>query len=277
VKTDTELVTVAGQRLRVAVSGSGRPLLLLNGIGGSLELWEPLVEKLDAEVIRFDAPGTGGSPVRKRPMSIPALANLTARLLDTLGYQEVDVLGMSLGGLTAEQLAISHPDRVRRLVLAVTNFGVGSFPGKLRAWRILVSPARYYIPGYYETHIRDFVGGRTGRDPDAAEAYAIMRRMHPPQPLGHLWQMTSAATWSTFPLLHRITAPTLVLAGDDDPLIPVINAGVLAWRIPNAQLHVVRGAGHLLVLDEADTVAPVIEDFLAQPASERGIATGTAD
>jgi poly(3-hydroxyalkanoate) depolymerase len=260
-----EYVGIGRQRIRVAVQGSGRPLLLINGIGANLDMWAPLVPALDAETIVYDAPGTGGSALPKLPLSVPQMAKLALRLLDTLGFQEVDVLGVSLGGVVAQQLALSAPKRVRRLVLASTTFGVGAVPGKFRAWATLLSPARYYVPGHYERHAPDFLGGRTGREPDLARSYGQVRRAQPPHVVGHAWQLLGGATWSTLPLLHRIRAQTLVLTGDDDPLVPPANARILNWRIPNSELKVFPGGGHLVIFDSVDEVAPVLNEFLQRP------------
>lgn len=257
-----EYATVGRHRLRISVMGTGRPLLLLNGIGANLEMWTPLRTALQAETIAVDMPGTGGSPAPLIPLTIPQLARLAGKLLDTLGYREVDVLGMSLGGVVAQQLAISAKKRVRRLVLGSTTWGLGLIPGRPRAWGTLLSPARYYVPGHYERRAPIFLGGRTGRDPAAARAYGETRRGQPPDLLGHVWQLLGGVTWSTLPFLHRITARTLVLTGDDDPLLPVLNGRVLAWRIPQAELRIVEGGGHLVLLDSVDEVAPILNRFL---------------
>ena len=266
--TATEFVKVGRSQLRVAVSGKGRPLLLLNGVGGNLEMWAPLVPALNAETIAYDAPGTGHSGTPWVPLPIPVLARQAVRLLDTLGFTTVDVLGISLGGVIAQQVAIRYPERVRRLVLASTTWGMPAYPGRISAWRTLLSPARYYLPGHYERRAADFLGGRIGRDPVLAHRYGETRRAHPPRPVGHLYQLCGGATWTNLPWLHRIQAPTLVLSGDDDPLVPLPNARILARLIPDTQLHVVRHGGHLVLLDSVDEVAPVLNEFLDGDQSE---------
>src|SRR3954469_10345167 len=124
-------VDVGCHRLRVHVSGTGSPLLLVMGLGGNLEMWQPLRDALpDLQLISFDTPGTGGSSTPSLPMSIPQHAALAARLLATLGYETVDVLGVSWGGVVAQQLAIAHRQRVRRLVLACTMAGATGWPAR---------------------------------------------------------------------------------------------------------------------------------------------------
>ena len=122
------ILTVGGRTIRVSVreGAPGRPpLLLCNGVGASLELFQPFVDALDPQrpVIRFDMPGIGGSPAPVVPYHLATLPSLLAGLLDQLGYEQADVLGISWGGGLAQQFALSRPDRVRRLVLVATGPG----------------------------------------------------------------------------------------------------------------------------------------------------------
>src|SRR5262245_6376210 len=117
-------IDVEGQPLRVAIQlghGDGKPLLLLNGLGANLELFQPFVDALDGlETIRVDLPGAGASPAPSRLLRFPDLARLVARMLDQLGYETVDVLGISWGGALAQQLALECRERCRRLILVST-------------------------------------------------------------------------------------------------------------------------------------------------------------
>src|SRR5690242_2646722 len=109
---------IAGRRIRVRLVGHGRPVLLLNGHGAHVAMWGPLEQTLEGfQLIEFDAPGTGGSRTPPYPISIPALASLAARVLDEVDVSTADVIGYSMGGMVAQQLAASQPQRVRRLVL----------------------------------------------------------------------------------------------------------------------------------------------------------------
>src|SRR5437870_12050829 len=127
-QAETRPITVSGQRLRVAIrkgDGTRTPLLLINGIGVNLEVLQPFVDALDPaiEVIRFDVPGTGGSPAPRIPYRFSAHARLVTQMLDQLGYQQVDVLGISWGGALAQQFAYQYPERCRRLILVSTGTG----------------------------------------------------------------------------------------------------------------------------------------------------------
>lgn len=260
-----EFVGIGRHRIKVSVQGHGRPLLLINGIGANLEMWNPLLPALDAETIVYDAPGTGESSMPTFPLSVPQMAKVAIRLLDTLGFDEVDVLGVSLGGVVAQQVALMAPKRVRRLILASTTWGVGAVPGRWRAWATLLSPARYYVAGHYERHAAEFLGGRTGREPELARNYGTVRRSTPPHPVGHAYQLMGGATWTNLPLLHRIKSPTLVVGGDDDPLVPPLNARIIHWCVPHSELKIFPGGGHLVIFDSVDEVAPVFNEFLQRP------------
>jgi len=256
------LVDVDGQRLNVATrDGEGTPLLLATGIGAHIEMWEPFARRLNGTpLIAFDAPGTGRSPAA--PLRMHALARLVSRLLDVLGHDRVDALGYSFGGALVQELAHRDPDRVRRLVLCATAPGLGSVPPKPVAGLLLLTPARYYHPALFRLTVPHIAGGRTRRDPSQLAAQADARLAHAPSPLGYAFQLYATAGWSSLPWLHRLRTPTLVVAGDDDPVIPLANARLMAHRIPDARLHVVRGGGHLFLLDEPESAVGEIQGFL---------------
>ena len=110
-------------------------------------------------------------------------------------------------------------------------------------------------------------GGRTKREPALLERQANARLTHPPDALGYAFQLYAVSGWSSLPWLHRIGQPTLILAGDDDPIIPLANARLMARRMPAARLRVVRGGGHLFLLDQPETVAGDIGAFLDEDRS----------
>lgn len=259
-------IDVGAQRLRIAIrpgSGEGPPLLLCNGIGASLELIEPLVAALDGvETIAFDAPGAGGSPRPILPYRFWNLACLVARLLDQLGYREVDALGVSWGGGLAQQFAIQYPSRCRKLILAATSAGALMIPGKPSVIRKLLSPRRYFDPSYLARIAPEIYGGEYRHNPDLARSYAHEHQARQPDWLGYYYQLFAALGWTSLPWLPLLRQPTLVLAGSDDPISPVINARILASLIPQAQLHIVN-SGHLFLVTRAQEVAPVIKQFLA--------------
>ena len=260
-------IAVGDQQLRVAVrpgDGTRTPLVLANGIGASLELLQPFVDHLDPviEVVRFDAPGVGGSPLPRTPYRLPRLARLLARLLDQLGYGTVDLLGISWGGGLAQQFALSQRDRCRRLVLVATGTGMLMVPGRPKVLARMATPRRYLDPGYAERIAADLYGGTIRVDPGRARALLHGRtRMGPRR--GYLYQLAAGAGWTSLPLLPWIRQPTLLLAGDDDPIIPLVNAHIMRRLLPHAELHVYHG-GHLGLLTEAAELAPLVDRFLTR-------------
>lgn len=260
---DTEILQHAGHSIRVSATGTGDALLLIMGLGGNLDMWQPLIDHLPGRrIIRFDAPGTGLSSTPWTTVSVPALAELAVAVLDRFEEPLADVLGYSYGGLVAQQLAFQHGSRVRRLVLAATNYGAASVPGRPDAAMELASPWRYFMPSHFHQTAEAVYGGLVGQDAEVRAALLQTRTQHPPSPYGYALQLLSGASWSALPILGRIRHPTLVLAGDQDPLVPLANAEVLARTIPQATLHVLEGAGHLLLLDEPHRAAPPIHSFL---------------
>ena len=258
-------IDVGAQRLRIGIrpgNGGEPPLLLCNGIGASIELVEPFIAALDGvETIVFDAPGVGGSPRPALPYRFWNLACLVVRLLDQLGYLEVDALGVSWGGGLAQQFAIQHPSRCRKLILAATSAGALMIPGRPSIISKLLSPRRYLDPSYLARIAPEIYGGEYRHNPDLARSYAYERQAGQPNWLGYYYQLFAALGWTSLPWLPLLRQPTLILAGNDDPIAPVINARILASLIPQAQLHVI-DSGHLFLVTRAQEIAPVIKQFL---------------
>jgi poly(3-hydroxyalkanoate) depolymerase len=264
-------LSVGGRVLRVAVRDGDPgwpPLLLCNGIGASLELLQPFVDALDQRrpVIRFDMPGVGGSPAPVMPYHLHTLTPLLAGLLDELGYERADVLGISWGGGLAQQFALSRPDRVRRLVLVATGTGALMVPGDPRVLVKMLTPRRHRDPGYAARIAGQLYGGSARRDPAVArDLLHLTSRLGPAR--GYFYQLLSSIGWTSLPWLRRLRVPTLILAGDDDPIIPLVNARIMHRLIPDSQLHVYSG-GHLELAADADSIAPVVEAFLADQGAE---------
>ncbi len=177
----------------------------------------------------------------------------------------MDVLGLSWGGALSQELAFRHPERVRRLVLAATTPGVLSVPGNPAAMTILASPARYYVPGYLRAVAPILYGKEVRRYPDLFEKHVAVRTRLAPDPVGYTYQIAALRRWSSLPWLGRLPQRTLVLAGDDDGIVPLANSRLIARLIPDGRLHVERGGGHLFLLLRAARIAPILENFLDAP------------
>ena len=262
---DTRVIRVMGQQLQIAVrpgDGKRTPLLLMNGIGANLELLQPFVDELPevVEVIRFDVPGTGGSPTPPFLYRFSTLAWLVGRMLDKLRYQHVDVLGISWGGALAQQFALQNRWRCRRLILVSTGTGAIMIPGKPQALAKLATPRRYYDPAYMAAIAPMVYGGDLPSD--FAELYGQMLR--PGNPRGYAYQLMAGAGWTSVPWLHCLRQPTLILSGDEDPLIPPANARLMHRLIPDSSLYIFHG-GHLGLVLQAPELAGVIDAFLAAP------------
>jgi poly(3-hydroxyalkanoate) depolymerase len=260
-------VSAAGRTLRVSVrpgtDDSLPPFLLMNGIGASLEVLQPFVDALDTRrtVIRFDVPGVGGSPRPVVPYLLATFTPVVAGVLDRLGFEQpVDVLGLSWGGGLAQHFAVQHRRRCRRLVLVGTGTGTLMVPANPSVLAKMLTPRRHRDPEYARSIAGEIYGGTMRTHPErAAKALHSATRLGPRR--GYYYQLAASSGWSSLPFLRLIRQPTLIVAGDDDPIIPVVNARIMARLIPDAQLHIYAG-GHIALVTEAHDLAPVIEDFL---------------
>jgi pimeloyl-ACP methyl ester carboxylesterase len=260
------LVTASGIDLytRRRTGSQHPPLLLINGLGGSLTSWDALVEWLpDRDVIMVDTPGSGRSQTPRLPLRVPQLADLIAEATRSLGVEKVDVLGFSLGGTIAQEFARRHPGMVRKLVLVGTFFGIGSRPVPFRVQKTLLSTARYRDRALMERDMPRLAGGLTARDPEVLASLLDARESHPPTPRGYYYQQLAVIGWSSWYWLKRLSCPTLVLHGGADPVVPKVNARLLAHRIPDSRLEIIDHAGHLVLFDEPDKAGPIIDRFLS--------------
>ena len=262
-KPRIEYIEVEGVNLRVATQNgsSGLPLLLFNGIGANLELCFPFMEAMPGkEIVIFDVPGVGRSEMSWRPRRFAGLARLANKLLDRLGYQQVDVIGVSWGGALAQQFARQYSRRCQRLVLAATSPGAVMVPGRPSALSKMLTPRRYLQPNFMQKAAADIYGGEARRDPTLMAAHTA--RIIPPRFMGYVFQLLAGMGWTSIHWLHRIRQPTLILAGADDPLVPPVNARIISLLVPNNQLVIVPGGGHLFMLHSIDKVVPLILSFL---------------
>jgi poly(3-hydroxyoctanoate) depolymerase len=267
--TSVNYLESSGTRLRYSVEGAGPPLLLTSGIGASLELAQPLREALiGRSTIAWDAPGAGASDVPRRRPSLRLVADYAIAVLDELGLEQVDVMGISWGGLVSQELARRHPSRVRRLIVAATGTGWMSLPGDVRVLPILLNTRRYTSPRFLEEIGPKLYGGDVRRDPAILRRQATLRLLHPPTTAGYWWQLMATAGWTSVHWLHRLPHRTLVLAADDDPISHLANGRLISCLIPDATLAVVEGGGHLFAITRPEETARLVERFLAAPEEE---------
>jgi len=258
------VIPALGQRVRVDVRhGTGVPLVICNGIGASLEVLDPLVEQLnpDTPVVRFDVPGTGGSPNSPLPYGFPYLAAVLGRLLTKLGFagRQVDILGLSWGGALAQQFTFQNPRRCRRLILVSTGMGIGMVPAKPTVLAKMATPRRFVDHEYAASVAAELYGGNAGTN--APEVKALFARQSlSGSRVGYVHQLLAGSVWTSAVLLPLIRQRTLIIAGTNDPIIPVANAHIMARLLPHATLHLHDG-GHIDLVTNAGTLTPVIETF----------------
>jgi pimeloyl-ACP methyl ester carboxylesterase len=247
--------------------GSGEPLLLVPGLGYAVWCWERQLPAFAAarRAVAIDNRGAGRSPKPPGPYTIEGMADDTAAALDRLGIESAAVLGHSMGGYIAQALALRHPGRVRSLVL------VGTGPGgpdhldvpeaTLSAWLENAGkpPAEYAR----NTMFLSFAPGWTDEHPDEYEHFLAARLEHPTPPESWRAQLDAATAWtrSAAPV-EEIRAPTLVVHGDADRVVPVENGRLLARRIPGAELRELPGRGHVLNLEAPEEFNGVVLGFL---------------
>ena len=252
-------LTIRGLRIHAQSAGEGAPILLHSGIFSEMHHWGPLMEHLHGfRVISYDAPGIGSSQVPSSPMSMRGLADIGAGILDRLGLGSAHTLGVSFGGAVAQQMALSHPERVDRLVLASTSFGGPAMPGRPSALLHMMHP-RGHHPERLARSAGAMFGGRMRTEPELAADFKISK---PGSLRAAAFRLSALAGWTSLHRLPSIRHETLILCGDDDPVTPHVNHRVMARLIPSARLHTVAGGGHLVLLDSAHEVGPLITAFL---------------
>lgn len=262
-RRESGFADVSGKRIRYARWGKGEsaadrpPLLFFSGIGANIDLLAPFLARLEREVITFDVPGVGGSDAPSGPYRLRSIAALADRLLTGLGYGAIDVMGVSWGGMLAQQFAHQFRGRVDRLVLAATSPGMVMVPGKLTALALMLDPVRYADPRFMEREFGTLYGGEGGPPPGLAT------RLEEPRHLGYLYQILALLGWTSVRFLPTIPAETLILAGSDDALIRPINGRLLELLLRRRRRETIEGAGHMFLLTHLDQAVQLVESFLA--------------
>src|SRR5215212_5135956 len=259
-----------GVRLYFEEQGSGEPLLLIMGLGGDIRLWSNQLPALAPHyrVIAFDNRGSGRSDVPPGPYSIAEMADDALAVLDHLGVERAHVLGWSMGGMIAQELAVAYPERVDRLALLSTV--ARSYPW-LSTWFGWAAQARergmdttgmalWLMPWFYTTAFMS-QGEKVQAALDAAAADPDVITAE-----GYAAQAAACRAYVKTASLDRlaaITAMTLVLVGADDVLTPPVYAWEIGERIANARVAVLSGGGHGIPLERPDAVNNAVLDFLA--------------
>ena len=259
--------TPSGRKIYFDEAGDGPPLLLICGMVGVRQIWTPHIPTLGAHfhLIMIDNRESGESDPETAPYTAADMASDGAELLDILSIERAHVLGHSMGGFLALNLAVNHPERIDRLILVSTTAATGAALGRPaprldpagwiadpveRTRRQLRSAA---APGYFDAH------------PEQLEAVCAL--MHGNRLSFEGLTRRTNATYASHDVRDRLTAilaPTLVIHGDSDPSIPLENGRVLANAIPNARLCVFPGVGHFPQLERSDDFHRAVIDFLEE-------------
>lgn len=276
---EVTMESVAGRTLRVArwrwdEKSDHLPILFFNGIGANIEAVAPLAEALDDRpFIMFDMPGVGGSPDPLIPYNAVTMSYSATLLLDRFEADQVDVMGISWGGAMAQHFAIQHPGRTRRVVLAATSMGMIMVPGNPAALSKMANPRRYVDADYMMKHFETLYGGAAaGGEGGGKQGHTS--RLTPPSPRGYFYQLLAMMGWTSAPALPFMKKPMLVMMGDDDQIVPLVNGRMITSLAPNAELKILEGGGHLFLLTHKDESLTKIREFL--DAAETGAVSKAA-
>jgi 3-oxoadipate enol-lactonase len=243
--------------------GAGDPMLLIQGMSGSHLSWgEPFLAALerDFDVVAYDHRGVGHSAAVTSPFTICDLADDAAALMDLLGWESAHVVGVSMGGMVAQELALRHPERIRTLALGCTYCGgegsaltSNEVSGKLAA-AMMSGDRERAIATAYEVNVSPGYGADKS-------AYATFYEMATALPVAVpviMLQAQAIQAHDTLDRLGEISAPTLVIHGTEDEMLPFSNAVLIASRIPGARLETLDGVGHMFWWEQPERSAEAI-------------------
>ncbi len=263
---------VAGRTLRVATwrldsDSEHPPVLFFNGIGANIEAVAPLAAALpERAFIMFDMPGVGESPEPLVPYNTFTMSWTASQLLKKLGVETVDVMGISWGGGMAQHFAMQHSGRTRRVILIATSAGMLMIPGNAAALSKMANPRRYIDADFMQKNFETLYGQGLGK---MSGKQGHMSRLKPPSPRGYMYQLLCMMGWTSAPALpFLLKQKTLIMMGDDDAIVPLANGKFLNTLIPNSELRVMEGGGHLFLLSHKDESVDAIREFLDRPSED---------
>ena len=252
-----------GAKLYWDERGSGPPVLLIMGLSFTHEMWFRVMPAILGEyrAIVFDNRGMGRSDVPRGPYSMRRMASDARAVLDAAGVESAHVIGASMGGMVAQELALRHPERVRSLILGSTSSS-GLF-GKWPEFRYGPRQWRGRSREERERSLRSLLYAQT-TPAERIEEDLRVRCACAWCYKGFLNQLAGILMWSSHRRLPRIAAPTLVVHGDQDRLVPPENGRAVASRIPGAKFELIRNAGHIAITDQPEKCVQVIRGFLEE-------------
>lgn len=252
------------------ITGSGDPLVLISGLGYGLWMWRKMIPGLAErrQVIAFDNRGAGQTDKPDGPYNVQMMAEDTAGLMDALGIQSAAVMGHSMGGFIAQQLALGRPDLVDKLILSATNFGgPRHVPVTAEAMAVIMDRSGDPVdvvkrgiaiacaPGFAQAHpevVEELIAYRLGNPVPPAQYQA--------QTAVGLGLLSEEACFEH--RLEGVHSPTLILFGEHDKVVPPANADLLAAKLPNARVEILSNAGHIFPIEQPEAAVSAVLDFL---------------
>jgi pimeloyl-ACP methyl ester carboxylesterase len=257
-----------GTQLNYEIHGDGDPLVLIPGFRTGLWLWFKQVETFAQRfrTIVFDPPGIGASGSPHEAMTIKTIADDLAGLLSELGIGQAHILGASFGGFVAQEFAIAYPQVTRRLVLCCTSFGGPRhlLPPLETLQALAVNDAINTEERTRQTFRATFSPRFIRENQATLDQVIALRLQHPVSDETHFAQLQAAATFDAEARVAQIQAPTLVLTGDQDTIVPPANSRNLADQIPGAKLQMIAGGSHMFFIEQPETFNQAVIEFLEE-------------
>jgi pimeloyl-ACP methyl ester carboxylesterase len=242
--------------------GQGPPVLLIMGLGWTSVMWYRTRPVLAARyrTVAFDNRGVGRSDVPPGPYSIALMASDAAAVLDAAGIQRAHIFGVSMGGMIAQEFVLQYPERVDALILGCTAAG-GPRAVQADSEVLLALFRRGLTPDEYAQITNPFIY-HASTPHERIEEDMVLRKKWYPTEVGYLGQLQAIMSWEAYTRLAKIAAPTLVMHGETDRLIPAANSALIAERIPGAKLVVIPKASHVFATDQPQAANQAIMEFL---------------
>jgi pimeloyl-ACP methyl ester carboxylesterase len=246
--------------------GGGEPLVLVPGFSNGLWIWFKQIPALAQKfrVIVFDPRGIARSAAPDEPISIRLIADDVAALLRALGIESAHILGASFGGFVAQEFALAYPQLTRSLILCCTSFG-GSHhvPPPLATLQAIASTKGLNT----EDRVREnlllaFSQKYLAENSEEVERVIALRAANAVPDYSYQHQLQAAIVFNTEARVSEIKAPTLVLTGDDDIIVPSVNSENLAASIPGARLHIIAGGSHTFFIERAEEFNKIVAEFI---------------
>jgi 3-oxoadipate enol-lactonase len=260
-----------GARIFWDEQGSGAPLLLIMGLGWASHGWHrsrPLLSD-KYRTIALDNRGVGRSEAPAGPYSIAQMAADAAAVLNAARVNTAHIFGVSMGGMIAQEFALQYPNKVRSLILGCTAAG-GPEAVRADAETMQVLMKRGQDPDQFANAIGPYIYDRA-TSPERIEEDIAVRRKWYASAQSYSAQLQAVLAWEAYSRISQISAPTLVIHGENDRLIPAANARLIAARIPAAKLVLLRGASHIFVTDQPDLAHGAILEFLGAQATRQRV------